>query len=231
MSCVRFGTARARHSRGAPCARQLSVMADVLRAHWGATPSPPVFAGGDMVVWNALLRASPSSPHPQPSRVRLRCARGAEDERRVYTGYPFGAVSLPMYGMLASAHREPTGRYHCVRRPTARPALTPLPDPTYRPRCSLPPLPRRNAHAATPGSTRRADSTGSRTRCRYRGRRSPHRDIDAATRPAAHRSRRPNAPRSWRRRPGLYSLYVRALSPLLPLDPHSLPPCEVLLPP
>ncbi len=117
-------------------------MADVLRAHWGATPSPPVFAGGDMVVWNALLRAPLLAPPPAIARAPETCdpeacARGAEDERHVYTGYPFGAVSLPMWGMLAAAHREPTGRYHCVRRPSHRAAcsIAPLPDSTHRPRC------------------------------------------------------------------------------------------------
>ena len=196
-------------------------MADVLRAHWGATPSPPVFAGGDMFVWNALLRASPSSPHPQRSRVRPRLtrprlARAAQrmSPRLARAAQRMSAACTPASPSARS--RCPCGAClrsrtesllddttACADPATARPALTPLPDPTYRPRCSPPPLPRRNAHAATPGSTRRADSTGSRTRCRYRGRRSPRRDIDAATRPAAHRSRRPNAPRSWLRRPGL----------------------------
>ena len=71
--------------------RWVRAVADRLREHWATVPRPPMIAGGDMVVWNALL----------------------DDERRVHTGYPFGAVSLPMWGGLLPAHKDVTGRRFC----------------------------------------------------------------------------------------------------------------------
>lgn len=56
--------------------------------NWAA--SAPFIGGGDMVVWNEVLR----------------------NESEVVTGYPFGPVNLPMWGGLTQAHTDPaTGRF------------------------------------------------------------------------------------------------------------------------